>query len=300
MATAFLEENHVQPAIVAQVQGCIRATRLPHSPRNLLEEIVCDADMFHLGSATFGVKNKLLRLEKEYLAGREIPGGEWRKENIRFLIAHEYFTDFARLLLDETKHKHLLRFQEKQVEKEGEQPAAGKLERGLETMFRTTSANHIKLSEMADSKANIMITVNAILVSVIVSLLGRRVDESRYLILPVLLFLATAVVTIIFSVLATRPNVTAGTFTKEDIEQKNVNLLFFGNFFNMKLTDYKWGINELMKDHAFLYGSMAEDIYWTGVVVARKYKRLRVAYNVFMVGFVLSVLAFSVAIIRFG
>ncbi len=104
---------------------------------------------------------------------------------------------------------------------------------------------------------------------------------------------------IIFAILVTRPNITQGTFTKEDVEKKRANLLFFGNFHKMKLKDYQSGINAMMNDSEFLYGSMTRDIYNLGVVLGRKYRLLRITYSVFMFGFVLSILAFVIAVTMF-
>jgi hypothetical protein len=97
----------------------------------------------------------------------------------------------------------------------------------------------------------------------------------------------------IFAILATRPNISSGTFTKEDIENKKTNLLFFGNFHNMTLPDYDWAMEEMLKDRDYLYGSMVKDIYFLGVVLAKKYKFLRISYDIFMYGLIISMLAFG-------
>jgi hypothetical protein len=64
----------------------------------------------------------------------------------------------------------------------------------------------------------------------------------------------------------------------------------------MKLDDYQWGMQELMDDRDYLYSTLTRDIYFLGIVLAKKYKFLSVAYNVFMYGIILSVLAFLIAI----
>ena len=102
-------------------------------------------------------------------------------------------------------------------------------------------------------------------------------------------------VTIVFSILSTRPNVSKGTFTKEDIEQKKTNLLFFGNFHRVNLSDYEAGMKQMLGDADYLYSSMIHDIYFLGKVLGKKYRYLRAAYTIFMFGFVLSVIAFIVA-----
>ena len=166
--------------------------------------------------------------------------------------------------------------------------------RGIETMFRLTSRNHMELSGMADSKANIMISVNAIIISVILSMLLRRLEDMPQFLVPTLILLTVNITTIIFAVLATRPNTTKGYFTRDDIHKKKVNLLFFGNFHKMGLDDFHWGMNEMMKDREYLYSSMIRDIYFLGKVLGKKYQLLRISYSVFMYGIILAVLSFAV------
>ena len=304
LATAHLQQAGVSPDVIALVQGCIRATKMPQSPTNLLEEILCDADLFQLGADTYKDGQKLLRTERENVTGAKISGRDWRGQNIDLLRTHRYFTPYAQTLLRKGQADNLTRMLRKQAEKgesTPEQPVAQaadkkakdkRPDRGIETLFRTTSTNHVQLSAIADSKANIMISVNAIMVSVVVSILPRRIEENPSLLIPTVLFLITSLLTIIFAILATRPNVTEGTVSREDIGQKKGNLLFFGNFHQMSMDDYEWGIGQLMQDSQYLYGTMTRDIYYLGRVLDKKYKLLRVAYTIFMVGFVGSILAF--------
>ena len=170
-------------------------------------------------------------------------------------------------------------------------------DRGIETMFRISSNNHQALSEMADSKAHIMITVNSIIISVLLSVLFRSLDNEPHLAIPVAILLTVNVVTIIFSILATRPNIPAGHFTREDLARKKVNLLFFGNYHRMKLDDFSEGMTQLMGDRDFLYGSLIQNLHSQGIVLGKKYKLLRISYNIFMYGLVMSILAFGIAIL---
>jgi hypothetical protein len=103
----------------------------------------------------------------------------------------------------------------------------------------------------------------------------------------------------VFAVLATRPNVSSGKFTKEDIQEKKTNLLFFGNFHGMELSNFDWGMREMMKDADYLYGSLIKDIYFNGKVLARKYKLLRISYSIFMFGFVTAIIAFIIAMLMY-
>ncbi len=100
---------------------------------------------------------------------------------------------------------------------------------------------------------------------------------------------------IVFAILSTRPKITSGTFTRDDIENRKVNLLFFGNFYKMPLEEYDWAMKEMMKDRDYLYTTMIKDLYFLGKVLHRKYAMLRITYTIFMIGIIVSVLAFVYA-----
>lgn len=95
--------------------------------------------------------------------------------------------------------------------------------------------------------------------------------------------------------MSTRPNVTSGEFTKEQVKNRDVNLLFFGNFHKMPFDLFKWGINEMIKDKDYVYESLMLDLHLLGKVLHRKYLLLRLTYTVFMLGIIISVIAFVIA-----
>jgi predicted metal-dependent HD superfamily phosphohydrolase len=341
IASTFLRSLNIEEEIIQAIANCIMATKMPQNPKNKLEEIVCDADLYHLGTDLFSEKNKLMRREIETKKGIVIGKDEWRKGTIRLFESHHYFTDYCQLLLNDRKKQMLDKLKNKAAEKEAKiketatppEPVSKPEEkikqipvisittdttnplteiplpkkkkeekntrpdRGIETMFRITSNNNQRLSDMADNKAHIMITVNSIILSAIISLLLRKLEEYNFLRWPTYLILVVSVVTIIFSILATRPSLPSGRFTQADIDEKKVNLLFFGNFYRMDLTDYSSGMLQLMSDRDFLYGTLIKDVYFQGVVLGRKYKLLRISYNIFMYGLIASVLAFVAATI---
>ena len=172
-----------------------------------------------------------------------------------------------------------------------------KPDKARETMLRITARNHLELSAMADNKANIMISINAIILSIVVSVLIRKLEESPFLIIPTIILTVVCLSTIIYSILATRPKVSKGKFSEDEVKNKKTNLLFFGNYHKMDLDNYVWGMTEMLKDPDYLYGSMIKDIYSVGVVLGRKYKLLRTAYTIFMFGFVFAILSFAFAYI---
>jgi len=331
IAMDYLQQHQVDAATIEKVGNCIMATQWPQAPTNLTEQILCDADLFHLGTDAFEEKNKLLRKELNTLYDKKLGKKEWRQKNIQFLEQHRYFTDYARTNLQPVKEQHVKELQEKNQDKEEEPEATlpkvtlpkapsanntsaekmkekeikenerkekeklSRTERGISTMFRIMSDNHVNLSQMADSKANIMISVNTIVMSIMVSVLLGKLQFYPEYIVPTIILLMVCLSAIVFAILATRPNITKGTFTEDDIKNKKVNLLFFGNFYNMSLHEYDWAMKEMMQDRDYLNSSMIKDIYFLGVVLARKYKYLRISYNIFMFGLILAIIAFSIA-----
>jgi hypothetical protein len=288
------------------------ATKMTYEPQNLLEKIMCDADTAHFGSKNLTEISELLRHEWEETCDKNFSDKDWTQENISFLTKHhQFYTNHARNNWQDGKEKNLASLfktlkkqtqEEKKLKVKNEELALKKNkaqlpERGIETMFRVTLRNHIALSDIADTKANILLSVNAIIVSLVLSNLVSKLDNAsnKYLIIPTVIFVLFTVTSMILSVLATRPNVTRGKFTKEDVENKKVNVLFFGNFHKMELPDFEWAISEMMKDRDYLYSSMKKDLYFLGKVLDRKYKILRLTYTVFMAGIIISVLAYAIA-----
>jgi len=315
IAHKFLTENGVSKDKIDRVFSLIGVTKMPQNPTNKFEEIICDADLFHLGEENFKEKGNLLRTERENLSGKSLTDIEWMKENVNFLGNHKYFTDYAFNKLNAQKTQNWVKIQKelkKTIEKSDELELKKKTkndalklkkqkndrpERGIETMYRVTLRNHIKLSDIADTKANILLSVSAIILSIALSSLFPKLDkpDNYYLIYPTLFFLLITVVTMIFSILSTRPKVTSGKFTKEDVANKKVNLLFFGNFHKMPLEDFQEGMTALMNDRDYLYKSLMKDLYFLGIVLEKKYKLLRIAYSIFMIGIIGSVIAFVIA-----
>jgi len=345
IATDFLQQQQLDAAVITKVGDAIMATQWPQCPTNLTEQILCDADLFHLGSDNFDEKNKQLRKELNILYDKKLSKKEWRQKNIIFLQQHRYFTDYARTNLQPVKDQHVLELQSKdndkddepvtttskaaaaktpaiinsstekinkevekinreaekvskeaeKVERQKEKETLSRTERGISTMFRIMSDNHVNLSQMADSKANIMISVNTIVMSIMVSVLLGKLQFYPEYIVPTIILLLVCLSAIVFAILATRPNISKGTFTEDDIKNKKINLLFFGNFYNMSLHEYDWAMKEMMQDKEYVNSSMIKDIYFLGVVLARKYRFLRISYNIFMFGLILAILAFAIA-----
>ncbi len=303
----FLKEYTTDEDFLKTIGECILATRVITEPANLLQQILKDADTYHIGTKDFKDLNN--RVYEEFKLRNEAGSKlEWNRNTILFLKRHKFYTSYCIDQLKGRKIKNLQKL-EKRVEKsKGEAEiatSASKSEitennsfttKGIQTMLRLTSQNHMKLSELADGKANILISVNAIIISVILTVLLRRLQMDTYLIIPTGIFLSFTVATIIISILATRPKINSGTFSETDILDKKINLLFFGNYYKTSIESYEKAMRIMMLEPDYLYGSLIKDIYQQGVVLARKFKLIRLAYNIFMVGIIISVIAFGLAV----
>ena len=308
LATEFMKQEGLDEATIEKVAACIHATAFPNKPVGLLQEIMCDADTYHFGTDDFRKTNRQIKKELE-LRNYTTPLLEWKKNTLGMLEDHVYYTSYCKVLLEEGKQKNMERLRKKylkestsnvrndifdQNDRKSKQQTS-LINRGIQTTMRLASQNHLELSELADRKANILISVNAIMISIILSVLIRKLDAEPIFTVPAILFLFFTLATIIVAILATRPIITEGRFTREDVLNKKTNLLFFGNFYKSTLDDYEWAMATMMTDRNYLYGMLIKDIHQLGVVLARKYKLVRWAYNIFMVGLIASVVAFTIA-----
>lgn len=324
LAGDFLKNAKVPEEDMEEIKKSILVSYNPPTAETLSEKIVCDSLQFYWGTYRFKKNANLLRKEFEAIKNIKADVNDWRARNISMLEDLHYYTDYCKLLLNNTKDEHLQNLKNKQKEDiiqratdpavmdnvEEKQPEADNLSeeikiahpasrpiRGIETMFRISSSNSQKISMMADSKAHIMISVNSIIISVVLGLIVGKLDENKPLLIPTIILLIVNVTTISYAVLATRPKVNKGTFTPQQVEDKTVNLLFYGSFYKMGFKEYDYGMRQMMNDSEFLYGSLIKDIYWQGRVLGRKYRLLHISYNVFMYGIAFSVIAYTVAAI---
>ncbi|WP_088339684.1 Pycsar system effector family protein [Robiginitalea sediminis] len=311
LAREFLSSQDCGEAFIERVCTLILATRRYHNPRDLSEEIIRDADASHLGKESYPETAELLREELEQLGIATYTAEQWREANLTmFRSEHRFYTDYAknqwqdgkdenvaRLVREGKKRKKMAKKEALKAQLKSESP-----ERGIQTMYRVSMRNHLKLSDIADTKANILLSVNAIIISLVIANLIPKLDNpsNDYLIVPTIIFIIFSIGSMILSILATRPNITSGEFTEEDVRQRKVNLLFFGNFHKMDLKQYEWAMRELIRDKEYVYSTLTKDLYFLGLVLNRKYKLLRWTYTLFMIGMILSVISFFVALKYFG
>lgn len=300
MRNFFVSKDVNEPQIIEKVEQLIQYTAYTREPENYLEEILHDAETYYLGTNNFKKCNKYLRKEERLKGSNK--DLNWKQKTRAYLKQHNFYTPYCRNLLENKKLENIEDLMKRTstadlptlLEANNKQQAAQI--KGIQTMMRVMNDNHIEFSSIADNKANLLISVNAIIISVVLSILVRRLEVDTHLTIPTLLFLVVAVVTIVLSILSTKPKITSGYFTRDDVLNRKINLMFFGNYHKTKLEDYEWSMKKLMNDPDYLYGTMIKDVHQLGIVLAHKYKLISAAYTVFMYGIVLTVLAFVLAI----
>ena len=328
IARNWLTKQEVDDAeLVENITGAIRATKMDAKPQTFLEEIVADADLSHLGDLSYW--DRCGRVRQEFALTRDMimSDQEWIDFELKFMLNHEYYTEAAREMFGDRKSKHvkqlykrkkalfpdqtptnleeleLAKKKQKKAKKNKKAKAVDtkdpdfKPGRGVETMYRATYRTHVNLSSIADNKANIMLSVNAIVLSVVVANLATKLDTNPHLVIPTIILVCVCLSSLFYAIQATRPKVTEGKSSMEDIKARRSNLLFFGNFYSMPIDDFHYGMMEMIRDEDFLYSSMTRDLYYLGVVLAKKYTFLRICYNIFLFGIIVAVLAFVVAVV---
>lgn len=200
----------------------------------------------------------------------------------------------------EEKKKNEYLMEELDIDKEALKQLKKKLakiaprsERGVETLFRLLSKNQYTLNTMIDTKSNILISINALILSLILGTVMSQLGTDPHLIYPIIMILITNLISITFAIFATRPELIHG-------KNETKNLMFYGNFQDMDENEYVNNIVNLMHQGDELYKTIAKDTYYLGKTIDCKFKLLRKSFNIFLIGIILSVMAFIACHSLFG
>jgi len=309
LAANFFKKEGIDQPLISMITDLIRVEQQNMTPGLKLEGIILDGETYEFGKKSFVRKTESLREERQLTSSKHIAKNEWNKQTIAFLEKHEYYTPFARTLLTSQKAENLFHLKSLVVQHDHGLPpeslnvlskTTDSFEKSIDTAFAIAAQNNQHLSSLADNKAHILITVNSIILSALISLLVRKLQESAYLTFPTFLLLSINLFTMVLAIIATRPTLSKGTFSQGDIAQKKINLLFFGNYFKMQPDQFTKGMWMMLDDKVYIYNSIMLDIYYQGTVIGRKYHYLRLAYNIFMCGLIVATLAFFVTALIYG
>jgi hypothetical protein len=275
-------------------------------PQSLLNKVYEDAHHYFLGKNSYDTKSQLLRIELERMTGQKLSEAEWHSYQVKLLLNYHYYTPWARKKLGKARLSRIAQLESKRAkakEKTLKKKTGKNLGRGVDTLYRTSFRNHINLSTIADGKANMMISINAIVLSILLTLSGAGISflqdfttNGLLYFIPVLILAFSSLIALVFAVFSAKPKVTALTLRKkkpELVDDSNVNLLYFGNFLQIEKEEFINYLDQLKSDQNKLYKEMSKDLYNLGIVLKRKYQLLTISYSIFAAGLVLSVLAFT-------
>jgi len=184
----------------------------------------------------------------------------------------------------------------------GTQQKKKKEGKGQETLFRVAYRNQIALVQIADNKANLIISINTMIISSIIAVSGYGIVADRFqydkssIIVPIALILLSCLTSAIFAIQAAKPKlINPGSV---DAGKSKSSLIFFGVIAQYNQEEYLQRMKTLLASDADIYETMSIDLHNQGMILTRKYKLINTAYRIFMFGFILSVwmfLAFLVA-----
>ncbi len=306
MAGAFLDSQSVDTNIKARTLACLEGLSSNRRPETEEGKIVTDA--LHMATYVhqYSERHQLLRLEREFMQDQTFDKLQWAQQQLEELLSVKFFTAHGQMHYTPKLSQNIL-LQKLQAEKQQKNARPEEILppehfqqledqipiRSIQTFFRTNYRNHINLSAIADNKANIMISVNTILISVLITALSYQhiAEKNPMVILPVVIFLVTGLASLTFAVLSARPKVTVLN-QKLSPDQAKRNIIFFGNFVQLNLDQYEAAMDAMFRDGELLIGNMTRDLYYLGKVLDKKYRFLSISYNIFMVGFVATVVTF--------
>ncbi|MDX1470879.1 MAG: DUF5706 domain-containing protein [Flavobacteriaceae bacterium] len=183
-----------------------------------------------------------------------------------------------------------------------EDPSFKLSDQSIQTFFYTAIRNHVDLAEIADKKANTLMGVSILLLSIIILGIFRNWDtmptDLRLSIVFVLVL--SNIATIVLSIFSTRPIIEKTQITKEDLIKGDINLAFFQNFTHLELEDFSWAVDAMKKDKKKVISVLTKDLYFLGKSLSNKYNWVSRAYNVFLIGIVMTILLILYSILKNG
>lgn len=295
----FFKLQAVAPAIQDDVLSLVRQVHTGGEPQGLAEAILRDATNAIWARKKHRKHCKHLRQELEDGGAQRFSDSEWANYLIGLMSTTRFFTASGRRIYTEKLETHLRDVTAElklQIEKESDLKANRTLERGIDTFFRTQSRYFFNLVALADRKSQMIIGVNSISLSILISTVHDLMRGQQNLWVPVICFVVANMVSMIFAVLAIAPNTPRRRQIKrEDVLHRHGQLMSQVLFSDIDYDNFKLGVKQMMSDEAYLYDTMIRNMFDTGRVLLRKFQYLKYAYRTFIAG--LTVSAVSLLII---
>jgi hypothetical protein len=318
----FLEEQNIEASRIEEILMVIESVLHNQQHENRSADILADASEFYLGADDFLLWVKYHRQERNYFLIPKLTKRSFFQTALNFLNDHHYVTSSGKKLFLDGKKQNVerlksllsnelskqlpednrmmindLREEISQINQKVEKRLSSA--RGFDTLYRITARNQITLSGLADNKSNILITLNTLIVSAVITFVLVNISSLSILMYPSLIAIAFSVVSVTFAILATRPQIKPGVFKMDDFYAKKVDLLFYGNFYKMQFEDYETAMRDMLKDQDLLLTNLNRDQFAIGKILAKKFKFLNISFTVFLSGFIISSVSFAIVLFFF-
>lgn len=173
--------------------------------------------------------------------------------------------------------------------------------KGLQTFWRTVYPMQVQLSSIADNKANMMISINSIVLTLIlasfsIGLANISEISAAYYTIPMICLILTALSSLLIAVLSVLPKFTNTSTSLQKEEKTLKNIIFFGNFVQISAEQYAKEMQKLFENTDVFYNSWSKELYNLGIVLSFKYRLLRISYGIFFIGLMISALSFFIAL----
>ncbi|GJM34343.1 MAG: hypothetical protein DHS20C18_33440 [Saprospiraceae bacterium] len=302
VARKFLKGKNYPEDKIERITQLIQSIHDNKPPSGNLESILHDANQSFTGRKRFFRRGKLMRLEREAVEDKKYTLHEWNEYLLELLINQRFYTPWAQEEFSTRLNKNIAEQREnisKAFKKTTRKKTGKEFGRAIDTLYRVTLRNHTNLSTIADGKANMIISINTLVLSILItagaagfSFDWMSIESNLFFAAPILMLMVTSLTTIIFAVLSAVPKVSGEDYDKKDVKEGKVSMLFFSNFLKLEKPDFVQHLRELKTDQELLYDELSRDLYNLGAVLKKKYRLLTIAYFVFVGGLVLSFLLF--------
>ncbi len=170
-----------------------------------------------------------------------------------------------------------------------------KLSKDTINIIRTTQRNNIDLTHIADNKANVLLSLNAIMITFLIPSVMANMDfiiDSHYYI-PLIILAATCFSTIYISTVVLKPTRFDNLRDENEPKEKH-SPFFFGNFYKMEPEDFYKFMDETIDDNENLKHHLMQDLYFIGRRLGSKMTWIRRAFNIFLCGIGLTLISSAI------
>jgi hypothetical protein len=305
----FVRENDLPPEIEKPFFDYLEFLRVRRMPQSAVEEILLDGVNAYLRLPDAIERADLLRIEAEKAQHLVYTEVEWLEVLRKKYVDNPFYTKYARESYGDQRHRNfyelkrrIWRLEEEAARKKNSPPTdlSGNLLSNKETedLFKIAFRNYLALISVADRKAALLTQIGSIIVSVIIAYNVGHVHLNPLYVIPVGIILISSVITIVYAILASRP--------QEDAYDKKAfadsESFFFGSFDRVdrefrkiSLEAYTAGVNSIFKgDKEEVFRQITEESFQVRRVLSRKFQYLAMAYKIFIAGLILTIVSFLI------